>query len=513
MGLRLIDYDPNDYKLSSVLSSGSGELITSIEQISAAFALYFKWSKDSPAWAKLTKSADKSLDCTFSKDDEERNLSQIFVEIPLASLKQEKFYENIFSRMIIFETCFEFESEIIDAWTEGDSQWLVIQVPTQMKAIRARKSPRAYPSTEKLKAKWNDCECTVDSVGLSSVVVNKATNINEKGTLTLCGINFTARSVRRTEDTSYLELEFISDTEAGYFFEFYASYRYPNLVNRSKCDLNEVLSLYERCGFFSNFSGSFEETDRHEKTLLTWKNIVSAQHTATADYCLNKDNRLIGASSLGLCIKEKNIDYWVFHQLCSDKELSSLDDTGELYTWRAEYLWSRKAELTTVFWFRSSSRWLERIYVKFLMQNPSVGELRNGNTYSYMHKSSTSSVYEVKLEDFGTDKRATYSDDFVSAAGGPDYVHAGRNMNIIISKDGSWEIVVKTANSICKALGKEQMYFRVDMPIGISPPPDESVELQLGSDRFARIDKSGLLDLVTCIKHSIAVTKSKKGVA
>jgi hypothetical protein len=344
-------------------------------------------------------------------------------------------------------------------------------------------------------------------------VVNASIPQKEEGTIHINSVKYNAICVRSSSGTSFIEILFKTDSEAGNYFEFYAKFRYPNLRKRTLFPSEKVLALYEQSGFFSNFRGIFDEENRFEKAITTWNDIKSVEHQLTADFCLEKDSQLVGASSLGLCLKSDSRDHWVFHQLCCDKDKSTHDDTGELYTWRAEYLWSKKANLTSIFWFRSSSRWLERIYVKFLQQNPNAGELREGNAYSYLHKLTSESQVNVELIPFGSEQRAYYKSANAIAGAGPDYVHANRNMNIIVSHDGDWDNVSKIANSICKALNKNEIYFRIDLPVGVTPPATANAERQVGSDRFARIDKEGMLDLVTCIKHSVAVTKSKKGVA
>lgn len=517
MGLRIVQYDPNDYKLSAVLSSGAGDELKSAEQISAAFSLYFQWQKESPSWVRFAKDSAKTSRCLVSRDEEERELTQIFLSVPISELGNEKFYQNAFVRLVVFETCFEFESEIIDAWIENEAQWLIVQVPQSVKVLRARKSPRTGNITSTDKVTWignTKIEgIQINSVGLNSIVLNSKIPAKQEGLIQINNLTYKAFCVRGSDESSYLEIQFTNDNEAGRYFEFYARFRYPNLKSRSQFAAKDVLALYEKSGFFSNFRGSFDEESREQKTISTWESIKAVEHQFTADFCLEKESQLVGASSLGLCLKNKNQDLWVFHQLCSDKDKSTHDDTGELYTWRAEYLWSKKANATSIFWFRSTSRWLERIYVKYLMQNPTSGELREGNAYSYVHKYTEGTKAEVQLINFGDEQRAYCETETVLAGAGPDYVHANRNMNIITSLNGNWDEVHNIANSICSALNRQEMYFRVDLPVGMLPPDSAKAEKQVGSDRFARIDKAGMLDLVTCIKHSVAVTKSKKGVA
>lgn len=517
MGLRLVDYDPNDYKLSTVLSSGAGEILTSQEHLSSAFSLFFHWAKESQCWVRFNKDGSRASQCSLTRDEEERELTQIFFSIPVSDMGTEKFYENLFVRMVVFDTCFEFEAEIIDAWIEHDQQWLITQVPSSIKALRARKSPRAQAHECNIVFNWDGKsqfkELKALSVGLNSIVTDAQIPVKEEGQVTIDGTSFRAKCMRADETSSCLEILFQNDFEAGVFFETYAKIKYPLLRNRRQFPISDVIDLYERSGFFSNFQGSFDESDKLSQIQKTWEGLHSVDHQYTADFCITKDQRLAGASSLGLCLKSLDLDYWVFQQLCCDKDLGTYDDTGDLYSWRAEYLFAKKSKLASIFWFRSSSRWLERIYVKYLLQNPTFGELRQGNAYSYIHEADGEHSNEVELVNFGDENRAYLQNRSLVAGAGPDYVHANRNMNIIYSKDGDWQAIHQAANSICRALDKKSMYFRVDLPPGISPPESARTEHQGGSDRFARINREGMLDLVSCIRHSIAITKHKKGVA
>jgi len=288
-------------------------------------------------------------------------------------------------------------------------------------------------------------------------------------------------------------------------------FRYPRLSSRTRYEVEDVLELYKRAGFFNNFSSKFDEEDKLEKIKTDWNNIKSAEHHHTADYCLEQSGKLAGTSSLAQFCQTPNLEYWVFHQLCADKELTTLEDTGTLYNWRCEYLHLRKKDSASYVWFRSESRWLERIYVKFNTQNPQLGELKTCSLFTYIHHASEGDSLNVRVYNFGDGKRAIYKDDYITAGAGPNYVHINRNMNVIICNDGDWTKVKNAANKICQALNEKSLYFRVEID---NSNPDSSIEIepQNGTDRVTIIKKVGLLDLIPCVNHSIAVTKLKKGI-
>lgn len=510
MGLRLVEFDPNDYKLGEVLASKDGEALVGEDKISAVLSLYFQWPSDSSAFAYFDLPGRPSFKVGLEYDKEERSLTQLMLSLPegvsLTSI------DKAFIRIDVFNGCYEFESNIIESFQDG-AQWLVVEPPTIMKSIKVRRSTRINVSDE-LKARLETTDGIEDvllkSLTLNGFVLNKVFPKGTTGKLHLENLSLNTVHARDIDGKSAFALIFESDAEASLYFDFYRQTAYPNLTPRSEVDSQELYDLFVESGFFGHFSGKFDEVDRSDKARACWDELKEAQHYSTADYVVQENGKLLGSSSCALAYKKYDTEYWVFHQLCAKKDTDTLDLTGDLYSWRAEYLWNRKSKITSVFWFRSESRWLERIYVKYAMQSPERGLVKPAQLFAYIHKTEHFKVPKATTEKYGKSPRSYYDQVETQGGLGPDYVHINRNMNII-QANGSWEEVYKAAESMTSALNRESAYFRIVMPADCSPP-DISIErwdYQNSVNRHAEIKKEGMLDFIACLRHSIAVTKRK----
>lgn len=510
MGLHLVQFDPNDYKLGEILAHKDGDELTTLEKIGSVLSLYFQWKEDANATCYLDTFDRSRHTISIDYDKEERSLSQLYIKLPQTAPTVGA--TKIFIRLEVFNGCYEFESAILDKF-QDEGEWIICSAPDKIKSVKMRKSTRLearenIPAKIVIKAKTHDVKIT--TLTLQGFTTNVAFPALTNGTIEIIGSTFDCYHVRDTEGGSAFKLQLTSDRAASDFFQIYATFAYPNLSPRKNVDYNKLYELFVEAGFFGNFSGKFDEADRASKAIQCWKSLEPAEHITTADYVAVKNDSLVGSSSCALAFKTESHEYWVFHQLCAIKDSDSFDLTSSLYSWRSEYLWNRTPELTSVFWFRSESRWLERIYVKYLMQNPEKGAIAPAQLYSYIHKRLGSATKGSVREPYGEQDRAYYQEGKVLGGLGPDYVHINRNMNLIMGAE-SWNCVYKAAESLTSTLGRDEGYFRVVMPYKHSPPDlsNDFWDYQKGVDRHAEIKKDGMLDFIACLHHSIAVTKRK----
>lgn len=514
MSLQLVDFDPNDYKLGEVLSSKDGEILSSLTQISSVLSLFFQWPDKSHAYAYFDLPGRPSFHIRVEYDKEERALTQLMIELP-EGIELEGI-DKAYIRLEVFNGCYEFESEVIDSFKENN-QWLIINAPAQLKSIKIRRSSR-IDIQESISAtlilESGPKSVTISSITLNGLVLNQRLPPLTTGKLQIDNLSIEVYHVREIGNKSAFSINFETDHQASIYFDFYRRSAYRNLIPRNEVDADELYRLYEEGGFFGNFSGKFDEADRKEKVKLCWNDLEKTQHISSADYVAKVDDKIVGTSSCAIAFKNDHTEYWVFHQLCAKKDSDSLDLTGDLYAWRAEYLWNRKSNITSIFWFRSESRWLERIYVKYAMQCPELGKVEPAQLFSYIHNNEALKVPKSKAEDYGKEQRAYYHYESVLGGLGPDYVHINRNMNLV-QGDGNWDDVYKAADSLTSALNRKTAYFRVVMPFGTSAPNlnENRWEYQNSVDRHAEIKKEGMLDFIACLRHSIAVTKRKHGKA
>ena len=508
MALQLVEFDPD--KLGEVLATQDGEVLYSSEKISAVLSLFFQWPENSSAFAYFDLPGRPSFRVKIEFDKEERQLSQLMIELPEGISLSD--VSKVFLRLEIFNGCYEFESKVLDNFMETN-QWLIIDAPDKLKSIKVRRSSRIEVS-KSIEAKLTINNklhiVNITSVTLNGLVINEQFPQLTTGKLQIGELVLEVYHARDIGAKSAFSIIFETDQQASMYFDFYRQTAYPGLTPRKEVDFDNLYELFVEAGFFGHFSGKFDEAARPEKAKACWKDLVGAQHSSTADYVAKEDNAILGSSSCAIAFKTCSTEYWVFHQLCAKKEIDTLDLTGDLYAWRAEYLWNRKSDITSVFWFRSESRWLERIYVKYAMQSPDRGNVKPAQLYAYIHNSENLKVPISSVEKYGSENRAYYSHGDVLGGLGPDYVHINRNMNLI-QANGNWDDVYKAADSMTKALNRATSYFRVVMPHGCPPPNLQSDrwDYQNSVDRHAEIKKDGMLDFIACLRHSIAVTKRK----
>ena len=510
MALQIVDFDPNDYKLGEVLASKDGEILSSSERIAAVLSLFFQWPDESNAYAYFDLPGRPSFKVKIEYDKEERFLTQLTLGLPQeVTLKG---VDKSFLRLEVFNGCYEFESKVIENFNDG-CQWLIIEAPTQLKSIKIRRSSRIEITKKDellLDIKGVKTAVTLNSITLNGFLLNEQLPPLTTGKLQLGDLSVEVYHARDIDKKSAFSINFETDHQASLYFDYYRKTAYPNLVPRNQVDLDELYDLFTDAGFFGNFSGKFDEETRPEKAKSCWKTLKEAQHKSTADYVAQENGVILGSSSCALAFKSSEREFWVFHQLCAKKDTETFDLTGDLYAWRAEYLWNRKSNITSVFWFRSESRWLERIYVKYAMQSPDRGKVEPAQLFAYIHTNERLKVPPSTVECYGTENRAFYNHQGVLGGLGPDYVHINRNMNLI-QANGNWDDVYKAADSMTSALNRDTSYFRVVMPHGCKAPDLglDKWDYQNSVDRHAEIQKDGMLDFIACLRHSIAVTKRK----
>ncbi len=511
MGLRIVQYDPNDHLISGVLTSGVGDILEAEKDISAAISLVLQWKEKSNVYAYVDGKQGKAIRAALDVDHEERVATQLFFifdsEVSLSK------GNTLFAKISAFESCFEMEVSILDHWKEGENFVACTEIPTKLNRLKTRSSSRNKQNTKKKATIWIDeheVDCSIDSIAFNSVVVDMKLQLGQQLKITLGKSTFSCSCIRLLENSSVLQIQFENDEENGIFMAEYLANQMPTLETRSKQDLEAVFAAFIKSGFFGNFSPDSDPNERKEQVLSTWKAMEKVEHRYNYDMCLVKGGQPVGASSLTMGLLESDLEHWIFHQLCSIKEETNIEETGSLYTWRAEYLLGRKANINSVVWFRSQSRWIERIYVKMSILSKQKGNVVASNVYDYLHtRSERQRPKSGKVLTYGSTPRAFVKINETLAAGGPDYLHANRNMNIVISRDGDLDSILEACDTICDLLNVSTLHFRLDTSDRTVVEKLPNIKEQSGSDRRAEIVKDGLRDLISCVQHSVAVTEKK----
>jgi hypothetical protein len=517
--LKIVAYDPNDYKLGEALAFENGLSIESPEKISWILSLYFQWPEHSKSVAFVTKDKFEKVQTKIEYDQEERELTQLFVIVKKRDLGEKKFFENLFLRMEIFDNCFEFESTLLEAVEEDDQWCFIVESPKKIAVIKNRRLPRVeIEANIRPNVPWIDVKTkqelnlSIKNISMNSFTTTTPMATGAVGVISFNGLEVHGQVMRSFEGHTIVQLEFLDDEQIGKYFDFYRLFAYPSLKSRHEVPYEDGIKLYQETGYFEKFEGSQEEEDKYEKLKETWKDLKEAEHKYTADYYVTDKDKPVGFGSASFSFKDDHFNYWTFHQLCALKDSDNLDQTKELYAWRAEYLTARKDNIKTLVWFTSTSRWIERVYVKFVLAK-TKSKLDAVNLYSYNHiKQNEKSVMNNKSEIVTLSKkhnRLLFWNKEIIAGLLPDYYHANRNLNTLISLNKTISIkdVNEYLNSFTESITSEQNHFRITVQ-NDNVLEDNKFEKQT-SDRLTCIHKDDLLDFINHLDHSIEITKKK----
>jgi hypothetical protein len=507
MGLRIVDFDPNDYKLGEVLAHKHGEKTSNKTTITNILSLYFQWKEESKAFLYFEKSGEKSnIEMNF--DEEERDVTQLFIgtslQTPINNLT------HAFIRLETFDNCFEFEAEIIDTYQENGLVQLIVSIPTEITIIKSRKAPRVQSSGQKIEAIQDNKNFKLNCLDLGLKSLKSDTPLNPKEDLQLLirGESITATVIEQKNGISIIFPVFKNFYQFGLYFEFYAKVAYPSLKRRGELPFKEGTDLFDRTGYTGKFESAKNVAEAHSGLYELWAQLEKAQHETTVDFYITEDGKPTGSSSLALIFKRKGISNWAFHQLCAEKKPDLIELTGLLYIWRAEYLSARPEESEAVFWYTGTSRWLERIYSKYCMLNPSESLLFASSFIAQDIEPQKTHNFEILDYKFGDATRYYFEDKDIVAGMGPDKLNANRNLNVVnwISKDQiNFEKMKAVASALAEKTGNTT-YFRFSFPYTDDHP---FTGTNLKDLRYCQIHKSGLLNFISCIQHSIAITKKK----
>lgn len=507
MGLRIVQYDPNDYKLGEVLAHKHGEKTNNKTTISNILSLYFQWKEESKAFLYFEKSGEK-INAEIDFDAEERETTQLFVSTDIHPSIE--LLTHAFVRLETFDNCFEFEAEILEMFKEGQTQQLIVSVPSEITTIKSRKAPRIQTNDRTIEVIQDGKVLALNclDLGLKSLKVDTALPLNAELQIIVRGELISATVLDQKDGVSILFPIFKDFKQFGLYFEFYTEIAYPALKRRGELPFKEGTDLFDRTGYTGKFESSKGVADSHTGLHELWAELEKAQHETTIDFYITEAGKPTGSSSLALIFKRNGINNWAFHQLCAEKKPNLIELTGLLYIWRAEYLAARPEDSEAVFWYTGTSRWLERIYSKYCMLNPNDSLLFASSFIAQDIEPKHESHLTISSYKLGDQQRFYYEDADIVAGMGPDKLNANRNLNVVnwISKDPTNFEKMKTVAGALAAKTGETTYFRFSFPYTEDHPFTGS---NLKDLRYCQIHKSGLLNFISCIQHSIAITKKK----
>lgn len=501
MSLQILKYDPNDYKLEEILSLPHGVKINETATIQKIISLYLTWIARTRLELFIDKEKSSGRLGEISIDLEERQPSQLFIHTP--NIIDNTNPEYVFARLQIFEKCYDFELKVLEVFQENSGSTYITDIPTSLSSVKERKTPRIkMEATTSHYLILDTDKFRISTIGPQSII---ADGLIPEGlhSFTLNDHQFIGMSQKIAGQKTLVVASQEDDSASSGYFLAYASIAFPQLSPIARISNEARFNLYKDAGYFSVFNDE-DLAITKEKLFQSWEITKKFQGKDLIDFAALDGNKLCGASGLARAFTETNnnisSETWVFHQLCALKDEENLETTKQLYRWRAEYISAKKESIKTRFWFRSSSRWLERIYVKFsIAKNRDV--LKPVNLLSCNFSSSKTISNEWTLDKSSTIQRLVYDKDGIIGGASPEYLNASRLLNMVLTEDPDKTHLLE---SIASQSNESYMV--------ICQPYDATTEGErlLPSDRMAKLEQHDMIDFISCLEHSIAVTIQKR---
>ncbi|GEM_PF-1885694 len=515
-GLRLIEFSADDYRIADVLSRPHLEKLNDSQKISAALSLYFQWREHRRCFISVADNKE-FVECDLAVDQD------LVTPIEIVALVDKKLVDAVPDRarvrFEIFRTCYEFSSPITADLSDSTKSAFAFDIPSEVYVHKARTSPRyAVPLDNPLRrSKWidpNGSEQEVEVIDLSVKVLHVAANnriLSDFGLIELDGHRFNAQLIRKSSVGHAVRIKFEHSGEFGKFFDRFIKVAYPELAPREHFKNENIYELYRDTGYLSSFNlGECEEEEEKRRELLVkyWNESQNETHQTKVDYVL-KDHadKACGASGLARIFKKDGKAIWAFHQLCVRKESASLTGTGTLYNWRVEYLEGLGAPVEAVVWYKSSSKWLERIFTKLAVANARDTQLEAVHLIRLPRQKSTEALSD-SLEVDGPRKFMNMPGVLVGS--GPEFLNASRLFEMVWVTDQTTNQEELThAREVYHRLAGDNEYDFYS----ISIPAKSDIKLEhetRPTDRCFRLNPAAFSDLISSVEHSIAVTKKKQ---
>lgn len=524
--LKIVPFSATDYTLGENLLEPTGTFSEDPTSISNKLALFFQWTNLSTVHLVIPSKEIGILECSLSYDADELEPTEIHLTLTeRAKLSDIREIKSAVLRIELFRTCFEFRSEVLAVNDEGDlNSWdLIIEVPSSVITLKQKRLPRVKVSegdVAKLPI-FRLCDAgaetilEIEELGLNSISVKKIPEPKNKLVQVSIGGNlFNTEFVRNTSSNSIFQFKWNDSLDFGAFFEIYRKIAFPDLIPRTRDQFENVFQLYLETDYLTQFNVHENLSDIKSKLLREWEIILESNHIDTADYLTSdKKGKLTGASSVTRAFSTGDQQLWVFHQLCSKRSPSTLQSSGHLYTWRAEYLIGRPDNFKIIGWFRSASRWLERIYVKFTRQSKGSSTLRPIRLLKGQIQSSDDGAVlneSSQLSRIENLNRTIFSENTYFGGLGPDFLNASELLNGIVSWEPNDEVSIK---KVSNALLHDQKRSKADFYLTLNIEDRRSFDgfNQMPSDRFFMLSKADLFDFISSVEHSIAITHRKLG--
>ena len=510
-----------------ILAQDLGTVTIDRPGIKAILDFIFVWLDLAKCTVQLRGNATQlALPCNLSVDTDNLDYDSLMIQLPRE--ESECWQEGCMLQINVevFRRLFRFtlRCEFVHQGTEH--RVLTTSLPEQIDSANIRHLPRvrltqamglALPPltiADGTQTTWHEAQ--VLELGLHSILVKFSSMVPDAPTVLRFGaLELTVTTTRRSSNTLVLQMHFRDGRQAGAFFDIYRLVAYPNLRPRHSFPTAEVFALYMKTNYLKQFLGEDAAGAVQGELEHIWDEVGRTQHGLSNDYvAINGAGDLCGASSLTQAFSDQFGPFWVFHQMCAVNEPDMLQCTRQLYNWRTEYLLARPESTRSLVWFRSSSRWLERIYVKLSRLASPRSHLRPvlwvKGVYQRPTAATGSSRVKESQETFGAlPRQLAWSDSGAVAAIGPEYLNACASLSGALHPgDGDVDFAALSPLLDAVLARGAQTALSVHVTVPATAPIPNGFTAH-SSDRFMHIAHEDLALLLSCVDHSIALTQRK----
>lgn len=523
--LHLVPLVPNDYSVGNVLGfTQDAQPGSAADEVGAALSLYLLWPGHRRAML-LDVQLNRFRECEISCDQDEREPEYLWIDTnkdelpwPLTNVG-----DQLTIRFEVFGSCFEMSSSVAQIEDMEEKLRFIVTVPSKLTLFDDRQLPRliltASERSNLPEMHWHSeglgdpVRLSISEISVKSLLANVEQSCTTAvGTLQVGTELFPAEIVDVRSGGVVIVLHFEDGLQAGIFFDIYRTISYPSLRSKYEQSLDESFQLMKETGFLDKYNSPEAIKRCSENLVHTWESIRSAFHQYHAEYCsVDGSGILSGMSSATVGYVHQGLPVWSWHQLCARTDPDLLEQTGILYTWRAEYLAGRPGDCSIFSRYTSRSRWIERIYTKFSLSNVRDSRLRIVKSIQTTVGKNNGRTHPSNLTKlpFGTVDRLCVEADGAIGGAFPPLLNAAENLDCVMTweDDATSESCINAAQALLDASGKDELKLFFTTDDLETPVPEGSHVSKI--DRIIVFKKAGLAHFIASVEHSIAVTMKK----
>ncbi|MBI2519013.1 MAG: hypothetical protein HYV97_01290 [Bdellovibrio sp.] len=501
--------ESESYSLGQLLQTENLYTFDSEKDVKRILALYFQW---------------KDLTKCIAYHGEEYNKAEFVVDEDLADydsfhVKTSKTFgpgnEILRARFEVFNVCFELEASIISEECFENDKYFELALPNKITVLKFRKQPRTLVEQELpvMLADGQKSTAMSFSVNVDSIAFNDSRDISK---IITPGGRIALTLLNRKEKKSIYSFNAISDEEYRLSFELFMSLKYPLLSRRSNFENDKIFKLFIESGYLGQYMNIEEIKNMSGDIFDVWDNVYKQGGNTYDILAVCEGENLVGSSSLTKSFVQDGEFMWIKHSYCAIKNNRQLDNSGDLYKWRCEYIMGSPTHKdntpAAMVLYSSKSRWCERIYTKYVSYSKQEGAIIPIHIHREHVVQSGLRTKEEPIESsqyqIGKELRTALRYPGAMLVFSSSFINLSNSLNYcsVFDPELTNEDVQAYMQETLKKHGVGEGIFLVTYPL------DSKIskkECKTSTDRLVTFKKNGMQDMISSLEHSIAVTKLK----